>query len=175
MIRPIEPKDAAGLVEVRSSPEVARYQTWTAFTAADAEALVAAMRGRTIRASGRWYQLAIAARQDDWVVGDLALRFPVDDPSQAEIGFNVARKHWRKGYGREAVATGLGWLHAHRGVRRVFAVADERNHPSRRLLESCGFSAVKGGWRMVFFKGEWAGEMVYERLLEEGRATISPR
>jgi len=50
------------------------------------------------------------------------------------------------------------------GFRRIFAVVDERNAASRKLLERCGFALVPGGWRLVFFKGEFAGEMVYELL-----------
>jgi RimJ/RimL family protein N-acetyltransferase len=162
-IRALRPGDAEALFAVRSDPKVARYQTWESFTPLDAEAMIEYMRGRGFRAGGTWYQLAVARREDDLAIGDLALRFPAGEPRHAEIGFNIASRHWRKGYAREAILRFAEWLAAEREIRRVFAVTDEHNHGCRKLLEACGFHPQPGGWRLVYFKREWAGEMVYER------------
>lgn len=162
-IRALREGDAEPLWRVRSSARVARYQTWTAFSLEDARALIASMRHRSLAASGSWYQFGIAARRSDRLIGDLALRFPAAAPGQAEIGFNIGERFWGRGYGAEAVARFAAWLEGERGIRRIFAITDERNHASRKLLRKCGFRAAPEGWRLVYFKREWAGETLYER------------
>ncbi|MCB1018939.1 MAG: GNAT family N-acetyltransferase [Acidobacteria bacterium] len=164
-LRALRASDAEFLLALRSDPEVARYQSWSEFGPEDAARMIAVSSQSRLLTPGRWHQLGIATREGDRLVGDLAFHFPSPAPDQTEIGFNIARLHWGKGYGQEAVGRLADWLREERNVRRIFAVVDERNHACRRLLDKTGFQPAPDGWRLVFFKGEWAGEMVYERFL----------
>lgn len=113
---------------------------------------------------GSWAQGAIARVADDRLIGDLAIYCPREDPAQSELGFNLMPSERGRGLASEAVRLAVEWLLAQRGKRRIFAVTDRRNQPSRNLLERTGFRAVPEAYRVVFFKGVWEGETVYERL-----------
>ena len=117
-----------------------------------------------VDAPGTWAQGAIARRSDDGLIGDCAVYCPVADVRQSEIGFNLKTAERGHGYAAEAVDMLVSWLLSERRKRRVFAVTDRRNQPSRKLLERLGFRAVPEAYRLVYFKGEWEGETVYERI-----------
>jgi RimJ/RimL family protein N-acetyltransferase len=57
----------------------------------------------------------------------------------AEIGYNLRRSHWRKGYVREAVARIIEHGFADCGLHKIKADTDPENAGSNALLESLGF------------------------------------
>ena len=67
----------------------------------------------------------------------------------AEIGYNLRRSHWRKGYVREAVARIILHGFEERGLRRIAADTDPDNAGSIALLESLGFQ------REGYLREEW--------------------
>ncbi|WP_422056852.1 GNAT family N-acetyltransferase [Sphingomonas sp.] len=70
-------------------------------------------------------------------------------PGVNEIGYILARDHWRGGIAREAVARVLDLLFHHEEQRRVFADVDPDNAASRGLLERLGFK-LEG-----YLRAEW--------------------
>lgn len=60
-------------------------------------------------------------------------------PGVSEIGYLLAREHWRTGIAREAITRVLDLLFRDEGCRRVFADTDPDNAASRGLLERLGF------------------------------------
>lgn len=57
----------------------------------------------------------------------------------AEIGYNLRRSHWRRGYVREAVARIVDHGFSELGLHKVKADTDPDNAGSNALLESLGF------------------------------------
>ncbi len=166
-VRPLQSGDRADLLLLRGDPETARYQSWSTFDEADADKLIDLASVGAVEVPGCWAQGVIARLGDDRMIGDCSLHSPPAAPGQAEIGFNLMTAERGAGYATEAVGLLTEWLLRERGKTRVFAVTDRRNQPSRRLLERLGFQAVPRAYRIVFFKGEWEGETVYERLSDD--------
>jgi RimJ/RimL family protein N-acetyltransferase len=85
------------------------------------------------------FSITIAARGE--LIGGIALT-PSRTEHAAEIGYWIARPHWGKGYGGEALARVV--RHATEGVsprfERLRARVDRANTPSRRMLERAGFA-----------------------------------
>jgi [ribosomal protein S5]-alanine N-acetyltransferase len=70
-------------------------------------------------------------------------------PGVCEIGYFLSPHASGRGYAREAVGCLLDRLFGVEGYRRVFADTDPDNAPSRRLLESLGFTlegTLRGEW-----------------------------
>ncbi|WP_299327094.1 GNAT family N-acetyltransferase [Parasphingopyxis sp.] len=67
----------------------------------------------------------------------------------AEIGYNLRRSHWRKGYVGEAVSRVIDHAFAEMGLRRITADVDPDNHGSNALLEKLGFQ------REGYLREEW--------------------
>ena len=160
----MRPDDLKDLLELRADPLTARYQSWSSFDQAAAKAMIEEAAATAVDMPGKWAQGAIARLSDDRLIGSCAVHCPAVDVRQSEIGFNLKTAERGCGYAAEAVGLLVAWLLSERRKRRVFAVTDRRNQPSRNLLERIGFRAVPEAYRLVFFKGEWEGESVYERI-----------
>lgn len=59
-----------------------------------------------------------------------------------QIGYFLARAHWRRGYAREACLCALAFLRSTGEMRPVHAAAHRENHASLRMLEALGFSRL---------------------------------
>ncbi|WEJ33560.1 GNAT family N-acetyltransferase [Devosia sp. SD17-2] len=63
-----------------------------------------------------------------------------------EMGFWIARPHWGRGYGREAVQTLVDW-HFAQGGTEIIASAQHDNRASLRLTAQLGFRQVTRQYR----------------------------
>ena len=164
VIRPFRPSDIDAFAAYRSDPEVARYQSWDGYEAAQVESFVAEMATLHPGVPGQWFQFAVTDRSTEELFGDTALCVDADDPSHAEIGFTFATAHRSKGYATEAVRATIAYAFEQLGVDVVVAITDARNGPSIALLERIGMTKVSTNH--VEFKGEWCDEFTYERRPE---------
>jgi RimJ/RimL family protein N-acetyltransferase len=173
LARAFTPADVEPFAAYRADPEVARYQSWSDFTTADAEAFVASLQGESPGVPGDWFQIALEARADGAMVGDLALHVDADEPRQAEVGFTLAPAHQGKGFATEAVTGLLDWVFPTFGLHRVTAVTDALNAPSASLLARVGFRREAHLVENVFFKGAWGSELCFAVLDREWAARRS--
>lgn len=112
-------------------------------------------------------QLLIAV--DAEPVGTIGLHAIDRETGSAEIGYWVAPDHHSQGYGTEAAALivdyGFDQLRLHRIAASVF----EFNEPSRRLLESIGFTREGVHRDAEFVDGEYQDVYWYGLLEDEWR------
>jgi RimJ/RimL family protein N-acetyltransferase len=159
-IRRFRTDDASVFAAYRSDPDVARYQSWDAFTRRDAERFVREMAATHPGIPGEWFQFAVGDPSSQVLLGDVALCVAVDDHSRAEIGFTFAPANQGQGYATEAVRGVIAYASDRLGVTTVVAVADGRNAPSIALLERIGMRRT--ATEHVRFKGAWCDEHTYE-------------
>ena len=170
LLRPFQVDDLKAFVAYRSAPEVARYQSWgPTYSMADANRFLESQHGLVFGQPGEWLQLAIVDREAGTVCGDCAVRVVTDQPATAEIGVTLAQSSQGKGLAAEALTAVLTELFEQRGIHRVFAEADDRNHPVRRLLERLGFRCEARLIEADWFKGEWSTLRIYAMLDREWR------
>ncbi len=61
----------------------------------------------------------------------------------ADLGYRIQRKHWRRGYAREASRELLRHAFETVGMRRVIAQTMSVNTGSRKVMESVGLRHVR--------------------------------
>jgi RimJ/RimL family protein N-acetyltransferase len=170
-LRPFQVDDLEAFVAYRSDAEVARYQSWdSTYSMPDAESFLTSHRGLVFGQHGEWFQLAIVDRETGTVRGDCAVRVVTDQPATAEVGVTLARANQGQGLATEALTAVLTELFEQRDLHRVFAHADDRNVPVRRLLERLGFRCEARLVEADWFKGEWSTLRLYAMLDREWRA-----
>ena len=158
VLRRLTPADLEDFHAYRSDPEVARYQSWSSMSAAEAAAFLAE-RGAAPFGRPGWFQIGIAERATGRLVGDIGICLHRNEAEPAEIGFTLATSWQGKGLASEAVREALALLFEHTEVTEVLAITDTRNLASIRLLERVGFQ-----WRETVpavFHGEPCTEHVY--------------
>jgi len=165
-IRRFRSEDAVAFAGYRADPDVARYQSWEAYTLEDAHAFIDETATDHPGTPGEWFQFAVADPSSNELLGDVALRVDADDTSRAELGFTMSPAHQGKGYATEAVTRVVAYAFERLGVETVFAVTDARNDASIALLERIGMR--RSTTERVRFKQEWCDEHTYEFRREEG-------
>lgn len=85
----------------------------------------------------------------------------------AELGYWIAADHREKGYGTEAVELVTEYGLRQRGFHRVSARVFEFNEPSKRLLESAGFTHEGRHRDGIFIDGEYWDVHWYSVLAPE--------
>jgi RimJ/RimL family protein N-acetyltransferase len=166
-VRPFSAADIPAFVAYRADPDVARYQSWSDYTAERGEAFIESLQGATPGVPGEWFQFALEAHSDHTLVGDLALKVDADEPREAEVGFTLAPAQQGKGYATEALAGLLGYAFETFGLHRVVAVTDALNGPAAALLERVGMRREAHFVENIFFKGAWGSEFLFALLERE--------
>jgi RimJ/RimL family protein N-acetyltransferase len=144
--------DADALWRRRNEPEVAEYQAWPLpYPRQRADDVIESVAAEEGPRPGEWWMATVCTAVGE-IVGDLALRLTWEGRS-AEIGFTFARRHWGRGYAREAAAELVRWLFEENGVTRVHAMAHPDNHASTMLLERLGMR-YEGRTRSSYWVGD---------------------
>ncbi len=165
-LRPLVPGDAPELFGYRADPRVCRFQSFEPGTLHDVEAFLARVEP-TFDVAGTWFQFAICLRSSGKLIGDLGMHFFAEDSRQVELGVTVSPDNQGLGYGTEAVIGALDLLLGSLRKHRVSASVDPRNTPSVALLERVGMRLEAHFHKSLWFKGEWADDMVFALLDSE--------
>jgi len=162
-LRQMTAADAAGVFQVFGDPAVTALTDFgTARTLEKAAGIIAMFaKGYAAGESIRW---GITLQDEDQVIGTCGL-FAFDHHSRrAEIGYDLAQKHWRQGIMSEALGCVIRYAFETIGLHRIEAIVDPSNQPSRDLLKKLGFQE-EGILRERFFKGGSYYDDLYLGLL----------
>jgi [ribosomal protein S5]-alanine N-acetyltransferase len=130
--------DTDALFGIFSDPEVMRYWISLPFSGkTEAEQLVREIH--ELFPAGSLYEWGVALRETNEVIGTATLAYIDRDNGRAEIGYAIARPHWRRGYASEAIRVLLRYAFGEMNLRRIEADVDPRNEASIRTLERIGF------------------------------------
>ena len=157
ILRRLVPADLPEFQSYRRDADVGRYQGWTAQSDAQALDFLTEMSMAEAGVPGAWFQVGIAERDVDRLIGDIGLcrRTAEDGSVEAEIGYSLAASSQGQGLASEALRLLLPQL----GAARVVAVTDGRNRASIRLLARLGGRCVAS--EAASFRGEACVEHRY--------------
>lgn len=68
---------------------------------------------------------------------------PLEDTSEIEVGYGMAKQFWSKGLGFECALAWLKFGFEQIGLERIVAIAIPENKNSRRIIEKCGMKYEK--------------------------------
>jgi len=149
------------------SAQLSRYQSFEPGSLGDVEDFIRGLASIAFDTPGAWFQFAIRMQSSGVLIGDLGVHVMADDPRQVEIGCTVAPAHQGLGYATEAVLGILGYLFECVHKHRVFASVDPRNTASIALLRRVGMRQEAHFHESLWFKGEWADDVVFGILESE--------
>lgn len=166
LIRRLRDDDLDTLVAYRSLPEVARMQLWDSYDREKGLEMIEDCRAREPFTAGDYFQFAVEHRATGRLVGDLY--FKMDDAGkQAEIGYTFDPAFQGQGLASEAVRALIDFAFKERGLHRVYGVTDPRNERSIALMQRLGMRQEAHFRKNLWFKGEWADDVVFAVLAEE--------
>ncbi|MBZ0113487.1 MAG: GNAT family N-acetyltransferase [Thermoanaerobaculia bacterium] len=168
MIRALDERDLDALLEIWGDPSVMRYMAHPplADRAATADFLAGIDQGWREKTLFQW---GVAWRENGEVIGTVTLAELEWTHRRAEIGFALARRHWRRGVMGEAVRAVLDYAFGPLGLHRIEADTDPRNQASMSLLEGLGFLREGFQRERYFDLGEIQDAMMFGLLAREWR------
>lgn len=128
----------------------------------DALQFVTGARGR--RMMGESMDLAVAAVDDDRLLGVIGLKIDRNDPRRAEVGYWVAPDERGRGVAGRALALLSRWAVTEGGFARIDLLAAAANTASLRTAARCGF-VQEGTLRSGWYRGDGRSDMVLFSLL----------
>lgn len=174
-LRRLRASDAATICAYRSLPEVARFQSWEAYTLEDAGKLISAQECVVPNTPDTWLQLLLTTLDDGTTIGDCGIHFIAHDGHQVELGITLSPLYQGCGFATEAIACVLGYVFGSLGKHRARANTDAENLASARLFRRLGFRQEAHFVDNVWFKGAWGSEFEFALLKREWKETgLSP-
>jgi len=158
VLRRLTSADLTNFQHYRHDEEVGRYQGWLPQTDAEAAALLEKYGLAKFFQPGIWFQVGIADRETDTLIGDIGTCLSASAP-EAEIGFSLRRESQGRGLGTEAIGAMIECLFEQTDIRRVVGVTDARNIAATKLLEKLGMQRLKTNKAM--FRGLPCEEHVF--------------
>ena len=166
VLRRLRTTDLERFQAYRSDPEVGRFQGWGPMSSNAAASFLERMSAAAFGTVGEWFQLGIAERTTDHLIGDVGVCIRDSDGKHAELGYTLAVEWQGRGLGSEAVLEAIAMLFENTDITRVIAITDTRNHASLRLLERIGMK-LTGSLNSVF-RGAPCNEHVFAIVRPNG-------
>lgn len=169
-LRKFRDDDLETLLAYRNDPDVYIYQGWKVpFTREAAVEFIAEMSKREVGTQDTSFQIVLALKTTDELIGDLGYFPNKHDPRQIRVGYTLAKKYWGNGYATEAMRALLDYAFDVQHAHRVIADLDPRNAASLKLLERLGFRREAHFVENYWMGDYWADEYLYAILEREWR------
>lgn len=165
-IRRLRDEDLEKLVAYRSLPEVSQMQLWDSYSSKEGRDLITACKTLEPFTAGSWFQFGVALKTTDELIGDLY--FKMDETGkQAEIGYSFDPQFQAQGLATEAVKGLINHAFLEQGLHRIYGLTDPRHKRSIALMQRIGMRQEALLKENLWFKGEWADDVVFAILEKE--------
>jgi RimJ/RimL family protein N-acetyltransferase len=169
LLRTMAPGDVDDIHAYQSREDVCRYVPYEPRTREEVAAKVAKhATARVLAADGDYWMLAVQRASDPGrVIGEVYFKLTRASDAGAEIGWALHPDFAGQGYMTEAAGAVLDVAFGTIGLHRVHANLDPRNTASVALCERLGMRQEAHFLEDMWFKGEWAGTLIYALLDRE--------
>ena len=142
IMRPFKHDDAKEVFECwESDPEVAKYMFWTSHNDLNkTKEWIAFELGQIDKDD--WYRFALVLKDTGELIGTTLIYFE-DEVNCWEIGYNLGRKYWGKGYTTEAVRKLIEFAKEELGITEIVGRYAKENPKSGKVMEKVGFKYEK--------------------------------
>ncbi|HEX8845703.1 MAG TPA: GNAT family N-acetyltransferase [Pyrinomonadaceae bacterium] len=140
-LRAFTPADLDALFLVFGDSEVMRYISGGKPRSLEEtnKGMLRTVEGWRKRGFGLW---AVVEKESGRLIGYCGL-IPLEETSEIEVAYALAKEHWGKGYAAEAALAALRFGFETLRRERIVAVVNPENVSSRRVLEKLGMTYVK--------------------------------
>ncbi|AMG40466.1 GNAT family N-acetyltransferase [Achromobacter xylosoxidans] len=159
-LRPLRDADAAAWYAYLSDDNVTRHTSWQLD---GPDALVRLIRGYADPVATHAMRLAIV-EADDRLIGTIGLNEITPGARRAEIAYDLAPSHWRRGIASQACEAVTGWALQTLGLARVQATVLDTNTASAGVLERCRFQREELLHHYRQVRGEPRHFWIYARI-----------
>ena len=142
ILRPFKPEDAVDVFNCwESDPDVAKYMFWTSHNDIEkTKAWIEKEIGRIEKQD--WYRFAIELKDTNELIGT-ALIYYEDEVECWEVGYNLGKKYWTKGYTTEAMKKVIEFATTQLKIAQIVGRYAKENPASGNVMKKLGFMYEK--------------------------------
>ena len=137
-------------------------------TESDAKEFVQWFLDEQAESPRRRFQLAVTLAKTGELIGNAGIRRKPENDWEADIGYEVAPEHWRKGYATAAAVINHGFDQM--GLHRISSWCVAGNVASARVLEKLGLREEGRLRENEYFKNRWWDTLVFGMVREDWQA-----
>ncbi len=142
ILRPFKKEDAEDVFECwESDPDVAKYMFWTSHNDIEKTKEWIAFEIGQIEKED-WYRFAIELKGTKELIGT-ALIYYEEEVSCWEIGYNLGKKYWGKGYITEAMEKVIEFAVEQLAISQIVGRYAKENPASGNVMKKLGFQYEK--------------------------------
>ena len=141
-LRPFKEEDATEVFECwESDPDVAKYMFWTSHNDIEkTKEWIAFELGQIEKPD--WFRFALELKDTNELIGT-ALIYYEKEVECWEIGYNLGKKYWGKGYTTEATRTVINFAKAELNLTQIVGRYAKENPASGKVMDKLGFTCEK--------------------------------
>ncbi|GAA0428064.1 GNAT family N-acetyltransferase [Agaribacter marinus] len=138
-LRKMETNDAASLFNIWSDPEVTKFMNITSFTdESQAQDMIHFLN--KLYEDNKAIRYTIIELATNQIIGSCGFNSLDQENEKAEIGYELAKESWGKGYATEAISKLLTVGFDSFNLNRIEAKIEPDNHNSIKLVEKLRFT-----------------------------------
>lgn len=142
ILRPFCKSDATAVFECwESDPEVAKYMFWKSHNDINRTKEWLAFEIGQIEKND-WYRFALVLKETNELIGT-ALIYYEEEVECWEVGYNLGRNYWGKGYTTEAMKSIIEFAKAKLGIMELVGRYAKENPASGNVMKKLGFRYEK--------------------------------
>lgn len=138
ILRPFRKEDALDMLRYLSDPEVMKHYGMAPFSTEE-EACEEVEWYDSLLEKGTGIRWALALEEAGPVVGSCGFHQWDRRHNRAELGYELSREHWGRGFMAEALRAILAYGYGELGLNRVQALVEPDNAASIAMLRKLGF------------------------------------
>ena len=167
-LKKLRKSDAISIYENAKDFDIARYTTLPyPYKLKDAEDFIRATHQRIRKKKA--FELGIELKGAKGIIGMIGLMSIDHENKNAEIGYWLGKKYWRRGIMKEAIKLMLNFGFRELKLVRIYATVMHPNVASFKLLEKSGFQYEGRMRKATLRKGRWMDNLIYSILSSEFR------
>jgi len=141
-LRPFKEEDATEVFECwESDPDVAKYMFWTSHNDIEkTKEWIAFELGQIEKPD--WFRCSLVLKDTNELIGT-ALIYYEEEVECWEIGYNLGKKYWGKGYTTEAMRTVINFAKAELNLTQIVGRYAKENPASGKVMDKLGFTYEK--------------------------------
>ncbi len=142
ILRPFKEQDAQEVIDCwESDPEVAKYMFWTSHNDINkTKEWIDFELGQISKDD--WYRFALVLKDTNALIGT-GLIYYEDEVESWEIGYNLGKKYWGKGYTTEAMKEILSFAQNQLHIKELVGRYAKENPASGKVMKKLGFQYEK--------------------------------
>lgn len=165
-LRKMKVSDSSSLFKIWSDPDVTKFMNVSCFTDENqAKEMINLLDG--LSRNSKAIRFSIIKKESNEIIGSCGFNSFDFENENAEIGYDIAKSFWGRGYASEAICSLLDHAFSSLKLNRIEAKVDPENVNSIKLLQKLNFTFEGTLRQYEKVEGKFNDLNIYSKLISD--------